>query len=691
MRRASAATASIDEIVPLHRRAAEWTAAVCLALLVAILLGFVLVFYRPFFNSDDAVVNLLAESMWQQGRLLPVGWINNNGDLMMPSGAVIVAPLLRWLPNGYAAHSVASVFAVLLELGSFAWLLRVLDMPRIVILFVTSVLAAGVSFDFTLMVFAQTTYVWWSAGFCAGAALLCGRNANGASPVRDTLLLVLVFAISFANPVRVGLMMVLPLYLLERVLEYERWRSSRRIAAWFGLRDSRVVHLATGFVAAAVLYFGLTRAGITEASYNAASLHWGGIDSVWRHLSTFRGWFDFLGSGTGPQNGNLPRSSLLGGFRMLIACGITAYATHALLHARADDDVRRKALLTALVGAFVPIFLIYSIFDPLAVSTRTLRYFIVPITILFVVTAFGLRDLLQKYPRAGNSGMAIGCLLLLPVAAQRFLPRLPLTPSPSENLVEVLKDNGLRWGYATWWNAGRTTVLSNGFAHVNPVNLGNAGMAPFTNMVLKDWYRPSSWRGQTFLALTDGEATPSRLGMLGALLGTPVRTIDADGYRVFVYGYNIASTFACDDTARANTRLSRDTRLPRISAASLNRLSGSSSLRLRVAIENSSDVTIAPSGRYPMSVGIELLDPDGRVAERDWSHVSLRCAIPPGGTLTMDMALPDVSAAGRRIRIDLVQEGVAWLGDWGGVPVDLALDSPENRTDPSIPMDQEHR
>ncbi len=76
-------------------RIVERTGAI--AVLVCVVVAQVLYaihFYKPHFQSDDAVLNMLAESMWSQRTLFPMGWVTNNGDLMVPSGAQLVAPLL---------------------------------------------------------------------------------------------------------------------------------------------------------------------------------------------------------------------------------------------------------------------------------------------------------------------------------------------------------------------------------------------------------------------------------------------------------------------------------------------------------------------------------------------------------------------------------------------------------------------
>ena len=655
-------------------------AAAALALVVPMLLAYLCVFYQPLFNSDDAVVNILADAMHAQGRLLPHDWINNNGDLMMPSGALLVALLLNWFPNSYALHAAVSVLAAVLMLGSFGWLLRELQMPRIAVLVLMTFLGAGVSFDFSVMVMAQTTYFWWAAGFCACAALVVARHgaARPSSWRARTLvpLFLLIYCISFANPARVGLMMVAPLYVLDRALAYDRPGQGRGLVAILGLRDPVVmVGFGASFIGAFALYFVLARLGTTQASYNAASLWWGGVPSVWRHLSTFRGWFDYLGAGDSSWEQNPSGFVAIKWFRHLVAWALSAWAVWCVGRIRADAIVPRRAMSLALLVSFAPIFAIYVLLEPLAISGGTLRYFIVSMIIIFVLAAFGLKLIVDRFPAGGPIILAVAALLFVPVAAQRFIPLVAKPASPGLALSEILRDEGLNWGYATWWNAGRTTVMSGGNVRVNPVNITGSGViSPFGNMISTRWYRPSTWVGTTFLALERGELTPVQFDFLRSVLGAPARVVETQGYRVLVYPDNIAEKFSCDFVAPTEHRLAKGQILPFLSEARLEASGSTAMPALNVRVRNPTDGTISGAGRYPMSIGVQLLRADGSVAERDWLHVPLRCPISPGGELSMLVPLRSHNGEASKIRVDLVQEGVAWLKDLGGRTVELPYD-----------------
>jgi len=664
-----------------------------LVVVVAILLWYLADFYRPLFNSDDAVLSMLGEAIWQQGRLLPVGWINNNGDLMMPSGALITALLFHWLPNGYSAHAVASTFAVFFMLGSLGWLLCALQIPRAVILFLLTFVAAGVSYDFSSMVFAQTTYVWWSAGFFVGAGMLCQERSRLPSLsqnrwIRPVSLFVLVFGVSFANPARVGLMMVLPLYALDRALALggRKGGAPPGFFASAGVGDPIVSFgLGASFLAAAALYALLAHMGITQASYNAAALYWGGWASVWKHLSTFEGWLNYLGAGVNPFERNPSGFLWLRWFRWSLAFCLTAYAMFALLRTPIEKDRQRRAFTIALICAFLPIFFIYVVFEPLAVTAGSLRYFIVPMSILFVLAAFGLRDFANSRLRAAPIVLAMLGFLLIPVSIQRFIPlvqaserSLPQIESNADSralrLAQTLRHEGLRWGYATWWNAGATTVLSGGAVRVNPVDLGPSGVTAFSYMVLKDWYRPSSWKQDTFLALDRKEAGDDRISSLRLVFGDPKRVIDTPDYRVAVYSHNIAEDFGCENNVALNEPLTRGNELPRLLAANLDVIEGTMQPRLlKVRIRNDAKHTVSGVGRYPMSVGVQLLRADGSMVAPDWNHTPIQCPIAPGRELSMNVLLPETPLGDWLVRVDLVQEQVAWFANWGGAPLQLPL------------------
>ena len=660
----------------------------------ALLLVFVVHFHRPLFTSDEAVVNMLAQSMMEQCRLLPLGWVNNNGDLMMPSGALVVAPLLHWFPNGFTAHSVAGVFAVVVLLAALGRFLRVLRIPLEATLLALMLCATGLSFYATIFVFAQTTYMWWPVGFFMGATLIYRYRMVECAPrmvrmLSPLLLFLLAFAISFANPGRVLLMMVLPLYAFDWSLRRGRGFASarprwRRCARRLGLDDVIVVFgLGGGFVTAASVYSLLKYAGLTEAVYGAASLHWGGWTSVGRHAETFaRGWFSYVG-GTGEARYHTAWFMLLTAFRYVISIMLTLVGIRELWWLPRQTEPARRALALAFAAAFFPVLAMYLLLEPLAIQETTVRYFTVAIYILIALAAFQLRDLMRRKPGFAICAFSIAAILFVAIAAYRFIPVSKLgtnsfwttETSRTMRLGELLQKNGLRWGYAAYWTAGATTVMTDYAVHVSPVDILAGGVAPNSFMVLHDWYRPERWTGITFLALAPGEVDKDKIGMLDAQLGPPASVIESPDYRIFVYDHNISADFSCRMSAPLNDRIASGVRSARLVAVDFGSvLDDANQPRFaRVRVRNEGIFAVSGNGRFPLSVGVRLLDENGDVVDPDWVHTPLPCSLSPGRETIVVVPLPQAALGRWQLRFDLVQEGVAWFEDRGHPVIDLPL------------------
>ena len=267
------------------------SAVLSLFALMMVLVLYVVHFNSAHFSSDDAVANMLAQAMVEQGQLFPKGWVYNNGDLMVPSGALIIAYVIPWLQNGFLAHAVSGLFASATLIAALIWLLRTLKMNWDVVVATTSLLVSGVSLLFAVSIFTQTTYFWWPAGFMVGAALIF-KDRIDRSVRQDrfrprlltvALLFMLVFFISFANPPRVLVMVVAPLYLFDRaivhitVAEGASPALGRRTMRLLGLDDAlTAIGIGCAFLCAFLCYKAVRSCCATDVVYAAANLHWAG-------------------------------------------------------------------------------------------------------------------------------------------------------------------------------------------------------------------------------------------------------------------------------------------------------------------------------------------------------------------------------------------------------------------------------
>ncbi|MFZ1390299.1 MAG: hypothetical protein WAS23_01790 [Dokdonella sp.] len=535
------------------------TAACAFAIAVVAQVLYAIHFYKPHFQSDDAVLNLLAESMWKQGSLFPEGWISNNGDLMVPSGALLIAPFLSWLPNGFGLHAIAGVFAIVVMLAAFLWLLRHKVRDASILLVAGAFCASGLSWYCAHVLYQQTTYLWWPAGFFAGAALIWKRRQSKAPAAGSrwigTMLFLLVAIVCFANPARTCIMLVLPLYAFDRALMASSggMNGHGAVRRWLersGARDRFVVTaLGAAFLVAAAAYAGLMSAGIVSTDYSASNLHWADGTAIWKNLSLFLdGWFPLLGSNLarfnwreGVWNGSLEIA------RFLFALWLSWVGVSECSGVRRQKDPLRRALTLAFLAAFLPTFFLYVFFVPLAVDLSTMRYFTVPLFILLALATVHAAALPRRNGLVFPLVLAALSVVVALTSAQRFVfyAHQPWTEfwrvgsSNPMRLAATLEREGLKWGYATWWNAGATTVMSDGAVRVSPITLTNGELRPYPAMVQRAWYASESWHGETFLALDFAEASPQNLQLLNATLGPPKRIIEASAQRVLVYDHNI--------------------------------------------------------------------------------------------------------------------------------------------------------
>jgi hypothetical protein len=108
-------------------------------------------------------------------------------------------------------------------------------------------------------------------------------------------------------------------------------------------------------------------------------------------------------------------------------------------------------------------------------------------------------------------------------------------------------------------------------------------------------------------------------------------------------------------------------------------LSYDNSRTASVVIRNDSEMPLSGTGKYPISIGMHLLDSTGSVIDSDWLHFPLPCPINPGEERTVIVILPDSPVEAWSARVDLVQEGVSWFKDWGGQEVLLSVEPGDDR------------
>lgn len=653
-------------------------ASLIVALVILVL--YICVYSRAEYNSDSATNSLLAQAMFDEGSLYPRAWIVANGDFPLPSAAMLIAPLLFWLPNGFAAQAIVATLLALALMFAIACFLRAARMPWTVVMLVVMTLALGFSRTFLVITYLGTAYVWWPLAFFAMAALIvCHdlRAAEAAQGARALLgaLFAVALLIDLKNPARVAVMVVLPVLVFNRAMAVYRTaefcgRASpiRRI----GPALAREIVILSALLTAYCIVQTLLATGVVIDRAAATNLTLTSFAGFRQHLWLFlSGWFEYLGAHE-EAYANQILEPFLFAWRTAFVGMLTFVIVLELRDYKINKDPVRRALVLSFFAAFVPVLAIYLLFDPLAQDYVTARYFTLPYLILLALAGWRVRDALAR-KSSFNAALVVGfCLLSLTSGIQRMVLPDDVTArrewKPMQ-LAAVLQKEGLSHGYASWWSAGATTILSDSRVRVDPVMLSPTMIAPYAIMVDTRWYAEKSRAASNFIILTKEETGPEQRNLLRAQFGEEQREIVAADAHILVYDHDISEQFVCDDMRASNDAPLADGEFAKVEILSAETITASrpgDRLVLKLRLRNGAAMPVVSAGRYPVTLGIHLMDRQGRMLSGDFMHRNLGCAIGPQHEREIYLSLPQLASGEYRLVVDLVQEGYAWFASKGG-------------------------
>jgi len=525
-----------------------------LALNILLLLFFICFDYQLIFHSDAAVKNLLAQEIYDTGEYFPHQWNYVNNDLWVLYVHTWILPLLAVMPNGYAAHAISDIVSAALILGS-TWLVTgVLGQSRPARMLSLLIISSGMSLFMAEHVYGQAAYgsmyymgclllySYWSLSQAAGAARWRWSAATMA-------LTVLLF---WANPQRALIYDALPLAAAAAALQLLDWQEARgqgRRPSWRQARQLALVALAIGVGIALnhhVLKLVHNTAGLTQ-------LQWVNFDGMTRNvMGTLHGLISMF---DGMPRLDTKVASAMGAYmllRMLTALVVLALLPWAL--AKALQTQRRgRCFIAAFTLTSMLLNLLLTLTTGLAdmnAPESAIRYLVPPLLLMVLLLVSGIVD--RRTLRPAMRAIGLGALAVLATSA----PATYLHPyadwagagmhhgqvvNQNTQLIDYLEQQGLHYGYASYWNAGKLTVLSAQQLRIRPVDIIDGLPLPSRNLGSDRWYMPQAWQGPSFLLLTTEEMTALKLQPLAALAGAP-RLLEYQGWHILVFNENLART-----------------------------------------------------------------------------------------------------------------------------------------------------
>lgn len=516
------------------RMASDKILRILITILAALTIICIFTIYKLGFHSDFAAANILAREQLRTGQLLPDTWNTSTGIFLVFYNLLIV-PFSLFIKDQLVLHSMAVTIVLLI----FAFLLRYFSQKIVGSNFYLVVLCfffSGTSSVVVEMAFAEAAYL---ISVLDNILLLTlffkavSNNFSVKSKKYYRLLLVYVAylclygVLNLAYQVLPFLGSMVLFFILEHAtvpshqLKQEFSRTIKLIA--FLLVSIVVGLLGANYLAEAVEF--QSQANITYAGYsNQASAFVGFILSA-------------IGYRGGMQLFSLPglmNAVIIAAFLAMLVCCIQLFRKY---HEQSFE-------VKILMNFSLVIFCIYLYFDFLIYCTvaGTERYFFKPLFFLYILSGYYIYTyIFQKGFLSKIVAIVSIAIFSLPYAVAGIpnILNYPKLHNEQLGLVNYLKGNGLKHGYATFWNAGNNMVLSNFDIEIGGVLLQEY-IVPYRWLSSDISYDPDSYTGESFLMLTDAEAEVFENQIGFAVLGDPSQILSYDGFKIYVYPYNIA-------------------------------------------------------------------------------------------------------------------------------------------------------
>ncbi|WP_178372387.1 hypothetical protein [Pollutimonas bauzanensis] len=497
----------------------------------------------------------------------------NNADVWLHNYIIFLVPVLKVLPNGYAAYALATtLMAALISLGF--WIgLRLLHVSHRPALAAVAVLTSGISSPFI----ANLLFDWgghYGSSFLLAflqLALLIRimevPNSNTGKKLalwtKIVIFSILVFIAALSNPSRAALFNFVPyimglgLFVIQQPSLLIQAQSDHLPERF---RFNAPVIMTLVFAIFAFILGAYYNSLLTGGAIGLAKPVIYGAESLMRHIvMIITSWLFLLGyptthayNNTGVNINLLSLFGLYSSVRIIIVLVLSLLTVSFLkkFTVALTRGVQIPLLISVptigfLIGSFIHIV---SFRYPLENDYTSIRYIFVPFMLILACWVVLLNDSINrifaqcKYVLCFFMGViCVGYVNhVFPALNKPFDATVVDRINPYERLVSCLKKEGLQYGYGGFWSSNILTVLSNSNIRVRPVSFFNKWIDPFPIHSSVTWYKPAAWQGNSFLLLTEAEKATIDRKWLSNTLGESNRILMCDEFTVLEYDYNIS-------------------------------------------------------------------------------------------------------------------------------------------------------
>ena len=544
----------------LMRRISTVAGATAVLVNGALLISYLFVGYEEHLHSDSAVRLLLAEEIVRSGELMPSSWYFVNGDLWLLSAHWFALPIIALLPVSPLAHAMAGAVSATVLVASVWTLLSALKTCATTRIWLVAIFLGGFSGLTAEGLFGQAPYAMIFASMLVIlSAIIRSLDDEEIKPAWMILVAILCALLIATNPLRAIIFCFLPLALaLCFVCWTQLSKSASASHCLAGEAHGMPTTACWGIVRAillGVLLGGIIRAGLTPGLHQTA-----GVMSDFLQVNTLeqipsavaalvKGLLASLGSrpNTTPVLGAEGVYHLL---RLALAAAAVVLASQAVVGGLSSGrtGMRFIGFFSASSFALTAFICIGTNLIQLSPDIEAIRYLMPGTVLLLFLIMINFPDWREVPVRAfltltfvvGFGASSYSNLFLVDIASKRKIDDQSAYAWQSRALASVLRERGLKYGYATYWLANSTTVHSSGEIQVRPIYLEGGLPVPRLWQSSSYWYSPSAWSGETFIALTSEEADRLEISRFQLSGLTPNQIIRQEGFEIWVFPSNLS-------------------------------------------------------------------------------------------------------------------------------------------------------
>lgn len=524
----------------------------CLIINIGFLAWYIFYAYKTGdFHSDSASRIVYAREVLESKEYFPHDWYFENGDLPVFRPATLAIPLMAFVHGSYTVYAISYfIFTILILLGiwSIASLTDASASRKILLI---AIFAAGISSLMAENLFGQISYgvILFYDCYIVFFAWNFLQPANARRRLYGFGLATLLLIVFWANPKRASVYYLLPLTVSTLFYFYHHKTLVRKLLPGF------LLALAVGIICGSFFHsVTVDKVNMVMGVADAKLLPY---ELIPRNASeAFKGFLAAFNALPEPGGIDYSKSGIYVCARILAAVIFIGLVINSIRYSFSNKPGGSFFLTTFAVASFVPLLIIYvgTTVPDMNFPLQSFRYLLPPI-FLFMIIA-----ITQNYDVVKNPlftlGQAFFALVLLSSAytayvnpsrseyldwtqpTDRTLPKLRL--DNGVGLSNFLEKQGLKYGYASYWNAHVISALSGEKVIVRPIEYKSGLPTPLHWLSSSRWYQPGAWEGETFLLLRSEEAPSVSLDLMAYYHGNPIRKLSFDNFIIYVFQKNIS-------------------------------------------------------------------------------------------------------------------------------------------------------